>query len=106
LRDQFAKALEEVKDPVRTDDLWQATLEVSLTSYDALPMIGQAARAAYPELGATGRGRWDAEAFFHYRGQYQGRPMTVMEMKAYQWAWAVKRVQRVWRQAWEESGRQ
>ncbi|MGE5608653.1 MAG: hypothetical protein ACM359_05340, partial [Bacillota bacterium] len=105
LWDQFAKALEEVKDPVRTNDLWQATLEVSLTSYDALPLIGRAAQAAYPELSAHGPGRWDAQAFFHYRGQYLGRPMSVMEMKAYQWAWAVQRVQRVWRQAWEESGR-
>ena len=29
--------------------------------------------------------------------------LTVMEMKARQMAWAVKRTQRLWRQAWDEA---
>jgi hypothetical protein len=32
-----------------------------------------------------------------------GREMTVLEMKAYQQAWAVRRVEKIWRQAWDES---
>ncbi len=39
----FIKALE-FPDPIQTDDPWRATLEVSLLSYDALPLIGRAAR--------------------------------------------------------------
>jgi hypothetical protein len=101
LWDDFVKALDQVKDPIETDDLWAATLQVSLTSYDALPMIGDAAVAAY---GSTTRpGPFDAAKFFGAKGEYLGREMTVSEMKAHQLAWAVKRVERVWRQAWDEA---
>jgi hypothetical protein len=99
----FTRALEQVQDPVTTTDLWKATLEVSLISYDALPMIGRAAQAAYPQAGPLGPGPWNADAFFHFKGQYLGREMTVMEMKAHQYAWAVKRVQKTWRQAWDQA---
>ena len=101
LWEQFVKALDEVKDPVETNDLWAATLEVSLTSYDALPMIGGAAVAAYGS--ADEPGPFDAAKFFGGKGKYLGREMTVSEMKAHQLAWAVKRVERVWRQAWDEA---
>jgi hypothetical protein len=105
LWDELMAALERVEDPVRSDDLWQATIEVALISYDALPMIGRAARLAYPRASAAGPGPWDADAFFNYRGRYLGREMTVLQMKAHQLAWAVKRVQRVWRQAWAQGTR-
>jgi len=99
------KALDEVQDTTDIRDLWASTLAVALESYDALPMIGRGAVAAYPKAGPTGPGPWNAAAFFHHKGQYQGREMSVMEMKARQQAWAVKRVERMWRQAWDEATR-
>jgi hypothetical protein len=106
----FSKMLDDVKDPVDDEDLVAATVEVSLTSYDALPLIGVAAMKAYRQGGTPDEpvGKiepFDAGIFFHVRGQYQGRQMTLMEMKAYQMAWAEKRVERLWRRAWDESQR-
>ena len=107
----FTRMLEEVEDPVDARDPWQATLEVALISYDALPLIGQAAMAAYNQKGTPTepQGRhsndFDADKFFHYRGKFQDRDMTLMELKAHQMAWAVKRTQRFWRRAWEEAQR-
>jgi hypothetical protein len=107
----FVKQLDEVRDPVDNEDLRTATLEVALTSYDALPLIGVAAMKAYgqggtPELpeGRTTK-KFDADAFFRTRGKYLGREMSVMEMKAHQMAWAVKRIERLWRRAWDEAHR-
>lgn len=98
----FVKALEEVEDPIQTPDLWRATVEVSMTSYDALPLIGAAARAAYPAGNETRRA-FDAAAFFRHKGQYQGREMTLTELKARQMAWAVKRTEKLWLRAWKEA---
>lgn len=98
---QFAKELDGLKDPIATDDLWQATLEVALTSYDALPMIGHAAVAAYGS--DTSPREFDATKFAGFKGNYLGKEMTLSEMKAHQLAWAVKRVERVWLQAWKEA---
>jgi hypothetical protein len=105
----LAKALDEVQDPVQTEDLFRATLEVSLASYDALPLIGQAAMAAAKQAGTpekpTGPAsdQFDTETFFRFRGSLRGKNTSVIEMKAYQQAWAVKRVMRLWRKAWDES---
>jgi hypothetical protein len=104
----FADALDKQKDPVQTTDPWRATIEVSLASYDALPLIGLAAMAATKEGGTPQKPegpaqRFDTAVFFHFKGQFQGREMTVMEMKALQTAWAVHRVERLWRQAWDEA---
>jgi hypothetical protein len=105
----FLRQLDEVKDPIETADLKKATLEVSLASYDALPMIGVAAMKAYGQGGTPEKpegaisGKFDAAAFFHSKGAYLGREMSVLEMKAYQSAWAVKRVERLWRRAWDEA---
>ena len=41
--ERFVKALEEVSDPFDEADLWTATLQTLLKSYDALPMVGRAA---------------------------------------------------------------
>ena len=108
----FAKALEEVRDPIETDDLFVATNQVALASYDALPLIGVAAMAAMKQggtpdnpQGAAAAEKFDIEIFFRHRGQFQGREMSVMEMKARQQAWAVKRMERVWRRAWDEAHR-
>lgn len=90
-------ALAEFKDPVTTRDPWQATVEVSLASYDALPLIGRAARAA------TRTGKLDLDVFFRFKGQYAGREQTVLEMKAFQQAWAVRRIAALWKHAWIEA---
>ena len=71
-------------------------------------MIGVAAMAAAKQGGTpehpTGEAsdKFDTEVFFHSRGTYNGKEMSLLEMKAYQQAWAVKRVQRLWRRAWDE----
>jgi hypothetical protein len=106
----FVKALDEVSDPIETKDLFVATNEVALASYDALPLIGVAAMAAMKQggtpdkpQGAAAAGTFDTATFFRHRGPYQGREMSVMEMKARQQAWAVKRIERLWRRAWDEA---
>ena len=101
----FVKALDDAKDPVKTDDPWQATVEVLLSSYDSLPMIGHAAAAAYGNSRGGGRSglAFNAPTFYHFQGSYHGRQATIMEMKADQLAWAVVRVERLWRQAWNEA---
>ncbi|HZN64310.1 MAG TPA: hypothetical protein VFB66_03350 [Tepidisphaeraceae bacterium] len=102
----FVKALEDVQDPVTTEDLFRATLEVAMQSYDALPLIGQAAVVAY---GAHAGGEprrfrdFDAPAFYGFRGVYQGRELTLLELKARQMAWAVKRLEGLLLRAWRES---
>ena len=115
LREEYwpllVKQIDAVEDPVKTDDLFRATLEVALASYDALPLIGTAAMAAAKQAGTPEKpegpasDKFDTETFFRHRGTFMGREMSVMEMKAYQQAWAVKRVQRVWRRAWDEAHR-
>ena len=105
----FVKALGDVNDTTDLADLWKATCETSLASYDALPMIGVAAMAATKQGGTpdhpqgdTGQ-KFSTETFYHAKGTYMGREMTVLEMKAYQQAWAVKRVQRVLLKAWDDA---
>jgi hypothetical protein len=101
---KFTQQLQQFEDPIVTDDLFKATLEVSLASYDALPLIGEAAAKAARTGGINDKTDViDCEQFFHYAGTIDGRPMTVMEMKPRQTAWAVKRIQRVWKQAWMEA---
>jgi len=106
LREEFASlfvaAMQDVDDPSKAADLWAQTLEVSLYSYDALPLIGKAAVAAYPKAGENGPGEFDADAFFHFKGRCMGKEMTVLEMKARQEALAVQRTQKVWLRAWNE----
>ena len=104
----FEKALGELKDPIETRDLFRATVEISLISYDALPMIGQAAMAAAKQGGTPEKpegpaGEFDTRVFFRSKGSFQGNEMTVMEMKAIQTAWAVKRIEKLWLAAWDEA---
>ena len=109
LREEFASiivsAMQDVDDPAKAEDLWTQTLEIALFSYDALPLIGKAAVAAYPNAGENGPGKFDANAFFHFKGQCMGREMSVLEMKARQQALAMKRTQTVWLRAWNEAHR-
>ena len=99
----FEKNLKELKDPIESEDVWLATLEVSRMSYDALPLIGRAAVVGYKQ-GDTGvHGDFDADMFYHFRGKVGDKEMSVLEMKAWQTAWGVKRVERLWRKAWEDA---
>ena len=100
----FAKALESAQDPVGTDgDLFRSTLEVSLVSYDALPLSGGAAVAAYGTAGGGRARAFNAEAFYTHRGRVRGEEMSLLEMKARQMAWAERRVERLWLRAWKEA---
>jgi hypothetical protein len=104
----FEAALKTVEDPVRNDDVWQSTCEVALLSYDALPMIGLAAMHAAKQGGTPENpqgptaGKFDTEGFFRFKARYAGKEMTIAEMKAHQQAWAVKRIEKLWRKAWDE----
>lgn len=105
----YVRQLSEFQDPVTNPDVWKASLEVSLLSYDALPLIGLAAMHAGKQAGTPEKPTGpfeqtvDTEAFFRFKGQYLGREMSVMEMKAIHNAWAVKRIEKTLRQAWDEA---
>jgi hypothetical protein len=104
----FVRQLAELDDPIKTTDPWQASLEVSFISYDALPLIGLAAMHAAKQAGTPDKpeGRpstFNTEDFFRFRGHCFGREMSMMEMKAIQTAWAVKRIEKTFRQAWDEA---
>lgn len=106
LRKEFwevlVRALAEGGDPVRTEDPFDGTLEVAARSYEALPLIGGAAVAAYGEQGGP-RKSFDAEKFFHFRAPVAGTETSVLEMKARQMAWGARRTERLWLQAWREA---
>jgi hypothetical protein len=103
----FMTAVEAFQDPVNSDDPWQNSLEVSLRSYDALPLIGLAAMKAAGQDGTPQHPQgpraatFDTVEFFHFKGTFMSREMSVMEMKAIQTAWAVRRIERFYRLAWQ-----
>jgi hypothetical protein len=103
----FMTAVEAFQDPVNSDDPWQNSLEVSLRSYDALPLIGLAAMKAAGQDGTPQHPQgpraatFDTVEFFHFKGTFMSREMSVMEMKAVQTAWAVRRIERFYRLAWQ-----
>lgn len=104
----FVSQLKEFEDPITAKDTWQASLDVSMRSYDALPLIGLAAMHAAKQGGTPEKpegpsSTFNTEDFFRFRGQCFGREMSMMEMKAIQTAWAVKRIEKTFRQAWDEA---
>ncbi|MCS7034666.1 MAG: hypothetical protein NZ561_11850 [Phycisphaerae bacterium] len=103
--EHFTAALREGHDPIQTEDVWRATLEVCYISYDALPLIGRAAAASVVQGSPNQPPSLDTERFFCFRGHYRGREMSVLELKARQTAWAVLRTQRLWLAAWHEATR-
>lgn len=81
-------------------DIWKHSVELSLLSYDALPLIGQAARAAY--LDADGKPKpFDADAFVQFSGEVDGQKTTLLDMKARQWARATRWIESLWLAAWQ-----
>ena len=100
LWDLLIEQLEAFEDPVQVTDPFVGTIEVALHSYDALPLIGQAAVAAYG--GTPDRpGKFDPEAFYHFKGKVGDSEFTILDLKARQLAWAVRRTERAWLGAWE-----
>ena len=98
----FAADLTTTTAPAFTTDVWTSSMELSRSSYDALPLIGAAARAAY--LDKDGQLRpIDANVFYNFAGNVDGKPTTILQMKAYQTARAVKWVELLWLHAWQES---
>jgi hypothetical protein len=103
--EQLDKAEEPETDP---NDLWLATLQVAAYSYANLPLIGEAAMAASGQGGTPDKpegkaGPLSTERFFRFEGNGPDGKMSVLAMKAKQQAIAVKRVQRLFRQAWDEA---
>jgi hypothetical protein len=98
--DHFRTALTEVQDPVQSSDPFDATVEVSLISYDALDLIGQSAAVAL-DRSAPRHMQLDPSRFYNGSGEYRGRAMSVLELKAHQMAWAVVRTKKLWRAAWD-----
>ena len=116
---KLVEALRTVTDPSTTDDVWQSTVQVTLYSYDALPIIGEGAVGAVAAAKAEAATRpatleqtghrpegqtvpLDTRAFFRHAGTLRGEPATVLDMKAEQSALAVIRIQKLLRQAWRE----
>lgn len=105
----LVEAIKDAKELSKSSDAWQSSVEASYLSYDALPLIGEAAIAAWdkdakPE-GENSReqGRIDIVKFYNHRGQAFGREMSVLELKARQQAFAVGRTKAAWLNAWKEA---
>jgi hypothetical protein len=103
----FAYALKNARELATSTDPWTATVQTCLISYDTLPLIGHAAVAAWDPKGRPVNprddGRIDVVKFYQFRGQAYGREMSVLELKAHQQAWAVKRTEAIWLAAWKEA---
>lgn len=64
----FERELSSFNDPVQTDKLFDATLQVAMQSYDALPLIGQAAASA-----TSPDGKLDLTKFFHFAARWMDK---------------------------------
>jgi hypothetical protein len=78
------------------DGVFRLDLMVLSDSYDALPLVGRAAAAAYHT------GTFDPAAFYGYAGSVDGRDTTVVQLMADRNAAAVREVALVYRAAWAE----
>lgn len=89
------------------DDPWTASLEVSLYSYDALPMIGRNAVAHWnrdlPPIDKNEVGAIDPIAFGSSLGEFHGQNMTLSQMRGRQMALATRLVGEYWLKAWKEA---
>jgi hypothetical protein len=85
-------------------DVWESSLRTSLDAYDALPLIGSAAQSAAVTQ-ADGSVVLDIEKFYRHRGQVRSMSLTVVQMKAMQTALAIRRTERLLRQAWRDGQR-
>lgn len=102
--DAFAGELKAISDPTQATQPFDATIEVAMKSYRALPLIGEAAAAAvHQETIGTKKPTLDTEKFFHFEGTVDAVRQSVLQMKARQTAWAVARAETMLRAAWAEA---
>ncbi|MFT3786556.1 MAG: hypothetical protein QM770_10365 [Tepidisphaeraceae bacterium] len=107
----FTTSLELGQDPILATDIFELSVRTSIMSYDALPLIGHAAVASNhapitaPSTAPSTPLTFDTESFYRFRGKMRDVELSVYEMKAIQQAIAVKHVERVLRQAWDEASK-
>ena len=87
--------------PFQSRDVWEMSVQALLYSYDALPLIGQAAARAYDPQAQSIR----TDRFYHYQAHFGAREMTVMEAKALLQTMASRQIAHAWLSAWEEASR-
>ncbi len=81
------------------DGVFRLDLMVLSDSYDALPLVGRAAAAAYRT------GTFDAAAFYGHAGTVDGHATTVAALMGDRNAAAVRQVELLYRSAWVEAAR-
>ncbi len=84
--------------PAGADGVFRLDLMVLSDSYDALPLVGRAAAAAYRT------GTFDAAAFYGHAGVVDGHETTVAKLMGDRNAAAVRQVELLYRAAWAEAG--
>jgi hypothetical protein len=102
--DELMTALDTPFDPATTNDVWLATLDVSIDAYRHLPLIGRSARAAL-RTDPTTKPTIDTDAFFRHLSDPTDPTSSALTLKARQQGLAVRRTARLIRQAWIEAGR-
>jgi hypothetical protein len=80
-----------------TDGVFRLDLMVLSDSYDALPLVGRAAAAAYRT------GTFDAPAFYGHVGRFEDRTVTVAQLMGDRNAAAVRQVELLYRAAWADA---
>jgi hypothetical protein len=83
--------------PIQSKDTWEASVEALRYSYDFLPHIGAAARAAYQPPAQT----IDLATFYDHRDPKSGR--TLLEARASLQAMAILQIRQQWQRAWEDA---
>ncbi len=117
LRQVYFKALiqacEKVTDDAyaKRDNVRVETFLIADAAYRRLPMIGLAAMHAAGQAGSATQptgpaGKFDTEKFFNFTADFDGKTITVYEMKAQQQAMAVARTASLFRRAWDLSQKQ
>jgi hypothetical protein len=105
--DLLQEQLKVVKDEAGVEDVWVGSVRTSMRAYDALPLIGEAALAAWKKDAASGnpreQGVIDTPTFYAFTGTYNGRNASVAEVKAELQALAVIRIEQHWRKAWADA---
>jgi hypothetical protein len=111
----LTNALEFGDDPIVDEKPFDASVQTCLSSYDAMPLIVQAASAAWrdssPTTAPTKPGarakkvEFDTEKFYRFKGRVREMDLAVYEMKAIQHALAIRRGEALVRQAWVEAGK-
>ncbi len=86
--------------PPGPDGVFRLDLTVLSDSYDALPLVGHAAAAAYRT------GTFDPAAFYGFAGPVDGTDTTVAKLMGDRNAAAVRQVERLYRSAWAKAAKQ